>query len=66
MAATQITVYVQAIPGKPDFGDTQIIIPETDENRQEFLEKCEQFFKSKNRPQDADKFHQAIAQTPSS
>jgi hypothetical protein len=66
MAATQITVYVEAFPEKPNFGDTTIPLPETDPDRAEYLESCENFFKGKNRPQDADKFHQAINQTPSS
>lgn len=65
MPATQITVYVQALPGDPNFGDTSITIPENDPDRAEFLETCEEFFIGKDRKQDADKFYQAVKQTPS-
>jgi len=65
MAATEITVYVEAFPEKANFGDTTITLPEKDADRAAFLQNCENFFKGKNRPEDAAKFHQAIAQTPS-
>src|SRR5262245_36139001 len=61
--ADQITVWVNAYPEQADFGLTTITIPENDEDRAEYLETCEKFFKDKNRPADADKFHQAVRQT---
>lgn len=61
----EVTCYVEAVPGKPDFGLTTITIQEKDPDRAEFLTKCREFFLSKNRPAEADRFYQAVSQTPS-
>lgn len=65
MAATQISVYFQAAKENPKYGDTDVVIPGADPDREEFFTACEEFFRGKNRPEDADKFHQTIAQARS-
>jgi hypothetical protein len=63
--AQEITVYVNAVnTTAADYGWTDIRIPPDDKDRAEFLANCEEFYKSKGRTADADKFHQAIKQTP--
>ena len=63
----EITVYVEANnPQADNFGDTNIIIPEADPDRSEFLMQCRNFFIAADRNEDADKFYQAAKQTPSS
>ena len=62
----QITVYVEAVnPSAPNFGDTNIVIPETDPDRADFLMSCRTFFLDQERPADAQKFYDAVKQTPS-
>lgn len=62
----EITVYVEANnPSTPTFGDTNIVIPETDNDRADFLMECREFFLTRDRKEDADKFYQAVSQTPS-
>jgi len=65
MPAQAISVYVSALPGAPDFGDTTITLPEVDEDRADFLMSCRNFFIDRQRPADAEKFYDAVAQTPS-
>jgi hypothetical protein len=62
---SEITVWVNAFPEDAGFGDTVITIKEDDADRAEFLEQCEAFFKARDRAAEADRFHQAIMQTPS-
>ena len=62
----EITVYVEANnPGTETYGDTNRVIPEKDPDRREFLMSCRNFFNAADRPEDADKFYQAVKQTPS-
>ena len=63
--AKDVTCFVEARPEAPNFGQTTITIEETDPDRAEFLTVCESFFRENDRPEVADRFHQAIAQTPS-
>jgi hypothetical protein len=59
------TVHTNAIPGSPTFGDTDIIVFETDPDREAFLKHCADWCHSHNRPEDAKRFMDAIPQTPS-
>lgn len=65
--AKEITVYVEAVnPGTPTYGNTNIVVPEEDKDRSDFLMNCREFFIARGRQPDADKFYQAVSQTPSS
>ena len=57
-----ITVYVHALPGEYGYGNTDIVIPVGDAERNEFLIACRDFFRDHNRDEDADKFYQAAKQ----
>ena len=62
----ELKVYVNVLgqPTDDTYGETQITVPAKDKDRASFLTHCEQFFRNANRTADADKFHQAIKQTP--
>lgn len=65
-AMSELTVYVDAVSpeSSKQYGETSIVIPKDDTHRNGLLKCCQDFCTANGRPQDAEKFKQAIKQTP--